>query len=130
MNSGRNLAVLQKQASAPGMFNLSMTCCVVLLARQWLYCIHETKRYHLSCCCTFALQLRSARDALDNQLLLSQAEARSLARQLRETSQQLSLLKEDHAATEAVLARLKDERQQLLAVSFAEQSKAGCVRRH
>ncbi|WIA16070.1 hypothetical protein OEZ85_012795 [Tetradesmus obliquus] len=59
-------------------------------------------------------ELKSAREALDKQLSLSQAEARSLARQLRETSQQLSLLQEDHAAAEAVLARLKDERQQLL----------------
>jgi septal ring factor EnvC (AmiA/AmiB activator) len=65
------------------------------------------------------LQLRSAREAIDKQLSLSQAEARSLARQLRETSQQLALLQEDHAATEAVLARLKDERQQLLVVSDA-----------
>lgn len=65
------------------------------------------------------VQLKSAREALDKQLSLSQAEARSLARQLRETSQQLSLLQEDHAAAEAVLARLKDERQQLLVVSQA-----------
>eukprot|EP00882_Tetradesmus_deserticola_P016133 GHRQ01017211.1.p3 GENE.GHRQ01017211.1~~GHRQ01017211.1.p3 ORF type:complete len:171 (+),score=89.88 GHRQ01017211.1:1532-2044(+) len=62
-------------------------------------------------------ELRSSRGDLEKQLALCQAEARSLARQLRETSQQLSLLQEDHAATEAVLARLKDERQQLLAVS-------------
>jgi hypothetical protein len=66
-----------------------------------------------------ALQIKSALDSLDKQVSLSQAEARSLARQLRETSQQLSLLQEDHAATEGVLARMKDERQQLLAVSCA-----------
>lgn len=65
-------------------------------------------------------------EELKKQLSLSQAEARSLARQLREISQQLSLLQEDHAATEAVLARLKDERQQLLAVSGASAGLGWC----
>jgi hypothetical protein len=115
----------------------------IVLAVSWLLCTLAHQLSLLECCmvvpigvaalateemlqCTITeasgpwlrllLQAKSAREALDKQLSLSQAEARSLARQLRETSQQLALLQEDHAATEAVLARLKDERQQLLVV--------------
>lgn len=68
------------------------------------------------------MQLTSARSSLEKQLSVCQAEARSMARQLKDSSQQLSLLQEDQAATEAVLARMKEERQQLLSVSLIVQA--------
>eukprot|EP00775_Hariotina_reticulata_P004489 gene4489-4742_t len=45
---------------------------------------------------------------------LNEAEVRSLSGQLREARTKLGLLQEDHAAMETVMAKLKEERQQLM----------------
>lgn len=65
---------------------------------------------------TRTLQLKATCNSLEQQLAAAQAEARASAGQLRKTGQQLEALHDEHSTAQASLARLRDERQRLLAV--------------
>jgi hypothetical protein len=84
---------------------LMMMMLLLLPSLCWMISFHD-----------HVFQMTSARSSLEQDLNLVQAEARSLSGQLREARTKLGLLQEDHAALEGVMAKLKEERQQLITV--------------